>query len=42
MADCVIAGGAQSMSFVPMGGWRIVPHAKVGKTKLVLGNGLNC
>ena len=32
MSDCVIAGGAQSMSFVPMGGWRIVPHAKVGKT----------
>ncbi len=31
MSDCVIAGGAQSMSFVPMGGWRIVPHPKVGK-----------
>tara|TARA_B100001287_G_scaffold268499_1_gene264836 strand:- start:332 stop:1516 length:1185 start_codon:yes stop_codon:yes gene_type:complete len=32
MAECIIAGGAQSMSFVPMGGWRIVPHAKVGKS----------
>jgi acetyl-CoA acyltransferase len=23
MADCIIAGGAESMSTVPMGGWRI-------------------
>jgi acetyl-CoA acyltransferase len=26
MADCIIAGGAESMSLIPMGGWRIVPH----------------
>jgi len=31
MADCIIAGGSESMSAVPMGGWRVVPNAKVGK-----------
>ena len=31
MADCIIAGGAESMSIMAMGGWRIVPNAKVGK-----------
>ncbi len=31
MADCIIAGGAESMSMIPMGGWRVVPNAKVGK-----------
>jgi acetyl-CoA acyltransferase len=30
-ADCVIAGGAESMSLIPMGGWRIVPNPKVAK-----------
>ncbi|XZF12382.1 acetyl-CoA C-acyltransferase [Chitinophagaceae bacterium MMS25-I14] len=29
MADCIIAGGAESMSLIPMGGWRIIPHADV-------------
>lgn len=29
LADCIIAGGAESMSLIPMGGWRIVPHADV-------------
>jgi len=29
MADCIIAGGAESMSLIPMGGWRVVPHAGV-------------
>jgi acetyl-CoA acyltransferase len=29
MAHCIIAGGAESMSLIPMGGWRIVPHAGV-------------
>ncbi|MDQ3048342.1 MAG: acetyl-CoA C-acyltransferase [Bacteroidota bacterium] len=29
MAECIIAGGAESMSLIPMGGWRIVPNAKV-------------
>lgn len=31
MADCIIAGGTESMSAIPMGGWRIVPNPKVGK-----------
>ena len=31
MADCIIAGGAESMSLIPMGGWRVVPNHKVGK-----------
>jgi len=31
MADCIIAGGVESMSVMPMGGWRIVPNAKVSK-----------
>lgn len=29
MADCIIAGGAESMSLIPMGGWRVAPHADV-------------
>jgi len=31
MADCIIAGGVESMSIMAMGGWRIVPNSKVGK-----------
>ena len=31
MADCIIAGGAESMSMMAMGGWRIVPNSKVAK-----------
>jgi len=31
MADCIIAGGAESMSVMAMGGWRIVPNPHVGK-----------
>jgi acetyl-CoA acyltransferase len=31
MADCIIAGGVESMSLIPMGGWRIVPNPKVAK-----------
>src|ERR1700679_1578538 len=29
MADCIIAGGAESMSLIPMGGWRIVPNSDI-------------
>ena len=29
LADCIIAGGVESMSLLPMGGWRIVPNAEV-------------
>lgn len=31
MAECIIAGGVESMSVMAMGGWRIVPNPKVGK-----------
>jgi acetyl-CoA acyltransferase len=31
MADCIIAGGVESMSMMAMGGWRIVPNPKVAK-----------
>ena len=31
MPDCIIAGGAESMSQIPMGGWRVVPNPKVAK-----------
>lgn len=30
-AHCVIAGGTESMSLIPMGGWRVVPNPKVAK-----------
>jgi acetyl-CoA acyltransferase len=29
IADCIIAGGVESMSLLPMGGWRIVPNADI-------------
>src|SRR6187549_2413961 len=32
MADCIIAGGVESMSPIPFGGWRIVPNADVATT----------
>jgi len=31
MANCILAGGVESMSTMAMGGWRIVPNARVGK-----------
>lgn len=31
MAHCIIAGGAESMSLMPMGGWKVIPNAKVAK-----------
>ena len=30
-ADCIIAGGVESMSPIPFGGWRIVPNYEVAK-----------
>jgi acetyl-CoA acyltransferase len=30
-ADCIIAGGSESMSLIPMGGWRVVPNPKIAK-----------
>lgn len=32
MADCIIAGGVETMSPIPFGGWRIVPNAEVSKS----------
>src|SRR6185369_14387150 len=29
MADCIIAGGVESMSPIPFGGWKIVPNYKL-------------
>lgn len=31
LADCIIAGGAETMSLIPMGGWRVTPNAKVAQ-----------
>lgn len=31
MADCIIAGGTESMSYIPMGGYKPVPNYKVAK-----------
>lgn len=31
LADCIVAGGVESMSLIPMGGWRVVPNADIGK-----------
>lgn len=31
MASCIIAGGVETMSPIPFGGWRLVPNAKVAK-----------
>lgn len=31
LADCIIAGGAESMSLIPMGGWRVIPNPGIAK-----------
>jgi acetyl-CoA acyltransferase len=31
LADCILAGGIESMSPIPFGGWRIVPNARIAK-----------
>ncbi len=31
MADCIIAGGAECMSPIPFGGWKIVPNYELAK-----------
>ncbi|PHR74052.1 MAG: acetyl-CoA C-acyltransferase [Lutibacter sp.] len=43
MADCIIAGGVESMSYIPMGGYRAVPNynaAKEGNEEYYWGMGL--
>ena len=32
LADCIIAGGVESMSPIPFGGWRIVPNYEIART----------
>ncbi|MDB3887397.1 acetyl-CoA C-acyltransferase [bacterium] len=32
LADCIIAGGVESMSLIPMGGWRVAPNAAIAKS----------
>lgn len=32
MAQCIIAGGVESMSLIPIGGWRVVPNFNVVQT----------
>lgn len=32
MADCIVAGGVETMSPIPFGGWKIVPNYNVAKT----------
>lgn len=31
LADCILAGGIETMSPIPFGGWRIVPNVRVAK-----------
>ncbi|NNC82456.1 MAG: thiolase family protein [Flavobacteriales bacterium] len=31
MSDCIIAGGVETMTPIPFGGWRLVPNPKVAK-----------
>lgn len=31
MADCIIAGGAESMSYIPMGGYKPIPETDISK-----------
>jgi acetyl-CoA acyltransferase len=31
MSDCIIAGGVETMSPIPFGGWRLVPNDRVAK-----------
>src|SRR5207248_5660411 len=33
MAECIIAGGVESMSPIPFGGWKIVPNYKLVQTR---------
>lgn len=32
MADCIIAGGTESMSYIPMGGYKPVPETEIAKS----------
>lgn len=32
LADCILAGGVEMMSLMPMGGWRLVPNLGIAKS----------
>ncbi|WP_321306584.1 acetyl-CoA C-acyltransferase [Marinifilum fragile] len=32
LADCILAGGVEMMSLIPMGGWRLVPNLGIAKS----------
>ncbi|WP_152732931.1 acetyl-CoA C-acyltransferase [Marinifilum sp. N1E240] len=32
LADCILAGGVEMMSLMPMGGWRLVPNLGISKS----------
>jgi acetyl-CoA acyltransferase len=32
MADCIVAGGVESMSYIPMGGWKVVPNLGIAQS----------
>jgi len=44
LSDCIIAGGVESMSLVPVGGWKIVPNPTIALSNpdYYWGNGINC
>lgn len=31
LAECIIAGGVESMSYIPMGGWKVTPNYELAK-----------
>jgi acetyl-CoA acyltransferase len=32
LADCIIAGGVETMSTIPFGGWKVIPNYNIAKT----------
>ncbi len=40
MADAIIAGGTESMSFIPMGGWKVTPNYQLSKQHADYYNGM--
>lgn len=40
MADAIIAGGTESMSYIPMGGWKITPNYQLSKHHADYYNGM--
>lgn len=40
MADAIIAGGTESMSYIPMGGWKVTPNYQLSKHHADYYNGM--